>query len=368
MKIWKFWDWPMRVKVLLILVLSAAIPLGVAGYITLELAHIETVSHAKYVLRMWAEILQEQLDDFHRVHLDESWRLSGWQAFGDFAKDPEKQLDGQWDADVKKAFDTAEANYKRLYGAKSEHSFKCELLGVGLVDTNGKVIRGSGSLKKLDDDKKHENDGERFFDLNTFVNSYLRKCLQQNKATISDLYYPRGFEDKAVIAYAQPIVNKQDNKVAAAIVYWADARNFWSILRKFNRDKKLPTTRADTRKNDREAAYLSLIDEHGVRIAHSWGPEEMEFHPTGNVARDVLAQMKEEKHSVRRQIASTKPGDLRPNSSGPRREISTIIITKIRRSKARPYLLTGTTSVWPGASRPKRSDGRCFFRPLKRTC
>ncbi len=247
MKLLRFRDWPLRVKILVVLSISSTLPLVLAGLMGLRLARTATIDHAKRLLTAKANMVAMRLDDFHKRNQDEAKRLAHWDTFEKYARaHPTERR--QLEQKIQFAMKTNEKNYAHVYGAAP--------LGIGLLGPSGNIVTATDRVPS------------QTFDLERHVNRYLKEALL-GTATISVLYFASELDWKPTIAYAEP-VKKENGEVVGVVVLWASAQAFWDILHQCQEEL--------------EPGYVSLFDPSGVRIGHS-SKDEMRFHPAGDLSK-----------------------------------------------------------------------------------
>src|SRR6516225_4029133 len=79
MKLLRFRDWPLRVKVLVVLGIFSVLPLVIAGLMIRKAA----IRNADHALKLWADYVQDKLEDFHVANTSEARRLQTYPLFSD---------------------------------------------------------------------------------------------------------------------------------------------------------------------------------------------------------------------------------------------------------------------------------------------
>jgi signal transduction histidine kinase/ActR/RegA family two-component response regulator len=225
-----FGRWPLRRKMLGLLLLASALPLAVMAVIEARATSREVQQSALALLDARADQLRGDLDTFHTGLLRAAARLARLDEMAELvaAPAPKPQLLAVIKKDADAFLDTDE-----------------RILRVDVLDASGRSLVSTGAPLP-----RSSLDGR------SFVQAALR-----GGSTISEL--SMGGEDTASISYAQPV--RFGGKVGGAVVVTARASAFWSMVQSGN-------GRAG------EGSFSVVFDELGIRIAHSFNEEEL-FRP-----------------------------------------------------------------------------------------
>ncbi len=251
-----FQDWPLRRKVLAILLVASTLPLLLAIVIAcwnaLELAH-----HQQYKrLESHTDLVVMQLENFHARHVGAAEMLGTVRPAKQYASaSPKDRL--HLIASLDRPLRFIE---EFIAGVKHTQPGGLQL---AYLSPNGNVIRA----KQL---------GAAKVDLSRHINRFLREAVDTKQPTTSELYNAPELDSMTpTLAYAYPVLDDA-NDVALVAVIWADAGPVWRIL-------------ADHAAPD---GYLALFDQRGVRIGDTRGTQGL-FHPAGELEPQERAAMVE---------------------------------------------------------------------------
>jgi PAS domain S-box-containing protein len=232
----------------------------VAGLIASRAMVEEEIEKTKSILQARGDEVAALLDAFHRSYQTPVRRL---------ATLPEIIRYVQADEATRPILEEAvQVHFVRWQ--KSEPSFR----GLGILDRSGKVLMMKGTVSLPPD---------------LAGRAYLKKGLA-GRGVISEVrldpeadFRPGGkvsWKDlesyKPTISYLYP-VGGDDGKVAGLVGLWVDAAAMWAILKQ-QHEKAGP------------GSYISLFDQTGVRIGHSFNPT-LPFYAGGDVDADSVRTM-----------------------------------------------------------------------------
>ncbi len=232
-------DWPLRWKMLALLLCATALPLALTAAIEFNGARRAIHDSAVALLESRADQLGGELEEFNDSLARAVDRLSLLPSVGRFCQSPSDP------AEVRQILDAYLATDKRVSL-------------VYLFDTRGVAIAGT-ETKAI---------GEGFL-----YRRYLRDALHGRKV-ISDLFI--GVVDSLpLIAFAAPVL--QGGKIVGAAVIYSDAKAFWSLVSRGN-------GRAG------EGSFSVVLDRHGIAIAHS-SQSGFLLRPAGPLGDDEVREM-----------------------------------------------------------------------------
>ena len=232
-------DWPLRWKMLALLLCATALPLAVTAVIEFAGARRALRESAVALLEARADQLGGELEEFSDSFSRAALRLSQLPGIERFCQS---------------LVDPAESQaVLRAYVATDRR-----IASVFLFDARGVAIAGTDTRGL----------GQSFL-----YRSYLRETLEGRRVT-SDLFIG-SVEGRARIAFAAPVM--REGKVVGAAVLYADANAFWSLV-----------TRGTGRAG--EGSFSVVLDRHGIAIAHS-ARAELVLRPAGPLPADETREM-----------------------------------------------------------------------------
>ncbi|HWT85303.1 MAG TPA: HAMP domain-containing protein, partial [Myxococcales bacterium] len=234
----RFRDWPLRSKLLALLVAGSALPLAVTTLLESRsagaLIHKSTIA----LLAARADQLAENLDEFHASFRRANQRLAALPQIIRFCKVAPAERE-RFQQDLEATL----ADYART-------DARTHLLA--LLDPSGTVIASTASTVR---------------GRNYAFRRYFQSALA-GRATTSDLFLSvTEAGGIPTIAYAAPVRDGAQEGVACVAVIVARGEAFWEAV---------------TERNGSAGAgsYSVVYDEYGIRIAHSFKGAEL-FHPAG---------------------------------------------------------------------------------------
>ena len=234
----RFRDWPLRSKLLALLVAGSALPLAVTTLLESRsagaLIHQSTIA----LLAARADQLAENLDAFHASFRRADQRLAALPQMVRFCKLPP--------AERERILPDLEATL----AAYAQADARTHLLAI--FDPGGTVIASTASAVR---------------GRNYAFRRYFQNALA-GKATTSDLFLSvTEAGGVPTIAYAAPVRDGAQEAVACVAVIVARGEAFWDAVTERNGSAG-------------PGSYSVVYDEYGVRIAHSFKGAEL-FHPAG---------------------------------------------------------------------------------------
>src|ERR1700682_5340202 len=238
MSIRRFRDWPLRSKLLALLLSASALPLAVTTLLESRSAGALIRQSAVALLAAGADQLAEALDAFHGAFRRASQRLAALPQVGQFCSQPlAKREQGQ-------------TQFEETLAASAQADPRTHL--VAIFDSKGTIIASTNQAIR---------------GRNYAFRRYFQTALA-GKATISDLFISVS-EAGAIptIAYAAPVRRGAHETVVCVALIVARGEAFWDTVKERNGSAGA-------------GSYSVVYDEHGVRIAHSFKGSHL-FHPAG---------------------------------------------------------------------------------------
>ncbi|HYP81355.1 MAG TPA: ATP-binding protein [Steroidobacteraceae bacterium] len=232
----RFRDWPMRVKMTVLLVVASLLPLGVATWISIRNAHADQKSSAAALLAARADELVGRIDTFNLGYQRAVRRMALVPDMMDLLLAPPGE------AEKRKVV----ANGILSVWPATDPAVR----GVAVLDATGTVVVGTeaGLIGK-----------------NLAYRSFVRKALGGAEVT-SDVFVAEAEAGGVpTISFLAPMLGPQQ-QMAGVAVMWVQASALRDLLRMSN---GLAGT----------GSFGTLFDELGIRIAHSFA-DDLIFHPS----------------------------------------------------------------------------------------
>jgi signal transduction histidine kinase/CheY-like chemotaxis protein len=247
-----FRDWPVRGKLLALLLVASLLPAGIGAAVTLAHGRSMAEEEAAALLDARGDQLAAELDDFHREHLSAVQRLGWVPPMRQFVVAPPE------------ARPAAEGGALSACAALTDND--PDLRSVAFLGVDGRVLLSTRS----------EIQGK---DLS--FRRYVREGLK-GEPVISEMFISTSTsgEGRASIAYVAPAFRRPGD-LAGLLVMYVAAESFWRRVADFNE-------RAGS------GSYAMVVDEIGVRIAHGRHPE-LVFRPAGRLEPAVIDEMEAER-------------------------------------------------------------------------
>ena len=247
MTAFSFARWPLRRKMLALLLFASALPLLVTAVIEARDVRSQVRESSVALLQARADELRGELDDFHNGFLRAARRL---------ARYPE----------VKAALTAARSDRATRWAAveataRAYIETDGRIERVGILDDSGNVIVGPSTRPDRDEPlRRLALDAER----------------GPGSGVISEVYAgPAGSGEQSFISYAAAV--QDGGKSMGAVVITVRAAAFWSLVERGN-------GRAGP------GSFSVVYDELGIRIAHSFNQKEV-FHAGGNLDPMLIEQL-----------------------------------------------------------------------------
>ena len=245
----RFRDWPLRWKMIVLLVAASALPLAAAAVVGVRNASEQIRSDAAEVLVARAEQLAGTLDEFHRVYVTSATRLDEFpEVRGYLLADNDGREDRR--AQLRTVLEIHERTDPNIRG-------------LAVIDTQGTVLvsteAGLGGHT-------------------VSLRPHFQRALA-GQFGISDVYIsPPSTGSVPSIAYVAPV--SSDGNVIGMVAIYVRAAAFWKAIRAAN-------GRAG------EGSYMALLDRNGIRIGHS-ARVNLLFRPAARLDADTIDRFAEE--------------------------------------------------------------------------
>ena len=237
-------DLPLRFKLLFLILIVGVLPIVISTLLALRDSRDLVNESARALLESRAESLGARLDDFHASMQRAADQLAGSPDVGDFLRTPPAKRSG---AHVSASLAAWAAADKRLRG-------------VALFTTDGTVVATT------EPPLLHNNYGFR---------RYIQDAARGSTGS-SELYVSvPEVGNVPSIAYAAPV--RAGAAMVGIAVLFARGSTVWDLVQAANA-------------NAGDSSYAVLLDEHGIRIAHSIAPDSI-FHPAGRLPPDEIDRM-----------------------------------------------------------------------------
>lgn len=234
-----FMDWPLRAKMVVLLVLASVVPLGINTYINIERATERITKSTSDLLSARADHLADQLDVFNRGYQRLVDRVAHLPRIHDYYQARPENVDrlGSIADTVIGVWASGDPNIR----------------GVALIDLSGKVkLATEAPLIGMD----------------LSYQGHIREALR-GAPVVSNVYIAEPQVGNApTIAYLAPIF-LPDRKLVGVVAFWIRASALWDVMRASN-ELAGP------------GSFAVLFDHFGIRIGHT-SSDEIIFHPGGRV-------------------------------------------------------------------------------------
>jgi hypothetical protein len=234
-----FQHWPLRLKIVLLLFVSSALPLAIFGGIESHHAREDVLKNTAALLTARGDEVEGKLDAFNHLYLRSAERVARLPDVVRYVRAPTASREKMAPV-VRDVFDIwmkTDANVR----------------GYSLLDSTGTVVLSTeASLAGRNLSAYH----------------YVQQALQ-GIPVISDLHISDAETGSVpTIAYLVP-TKDQSGQIAGVIVAWVRASAFWSII-------------AEGNEKAGAKSFSVLFDHSGVRIGHSYN-KDIVFHPGGQL-------------------------------------------------------------------------------------
>jgi methyl-accepting chemotaxis protein len=231
--------WPLRLKIVLLLFVSSALPLAIVGYIEFSYARGEVLSTTTELLTARGDEVAGKLDTFLKLYRPVGERIAHLPEIIRYVDSPpaSRQKSAAATRGILELWQETDANIR----------------GLAILDATGTVILGTE---------------EPLIGRNLAYYKFVQEAIK-GTPTVSDLYVS-GVETGSTptIAYLTPIKDGR-RQVAGMISIWVRASAVWKVI-------------ADGNEKAGEKSFSVLFDHFGVRIAHSYS-QDIVFHPGGRL-------------------------------------------------------------------------------------
>jgi signal transduction histidine kinase/ActR/RegA family two-component response regulator len=234
-----FKNWPLRIKMAMLLVAASVVPLAIAAYIDIRQTEERMLAHTGALLAARGDQLRDAFDTFHQVYLHSVVKLARLPAMVEYlqsARDGEDRLKPALNA-ILAVHPASDAN----------------LRGAAVLDLSGRVKLATESA---------------LIGTSVANRSFFRDALR-GAGGVSDVYLA-GSEvgSTPTIAYLAP-VHGAGGKTIGFAVLWVRAASLWEIAKTVN---ELAGPRS----------FAVVFDRLGIRIAHTYS-DDIVFHPGGKL-------------------------------------------------------------------------------------
>ena len=252
---WRFRNWPLRGKMLALLLLASTAPVVIGALVVLRETRSRVRHQAVELLTAHADHLKAGLDGFHRRYKFMAAHL------GQLVALPVEATDN--------VGPPSRDEWRRAI--QSLMSSNPELRAALITDARGVILASS-------------QDGSEGLDLS--FRPYVKRALQGD-SYVSDVFVSLSGvgEQSPVIAYSNPVRNSQ-GVVVGTTVLAVRATALWALLRSIN-------DRAG------DGSFGVLLDRYGIRVGHGIR-DDLLFRPTGQLAPEEVATLVAEKRFDRR--------------------------------------------------------------------
>jgi len=251
----RFRDWPLRWKMIVLLVAASALPLAAAAVVGVHNASEQIRRDAAEVLIARAEQLAGEVDQFHRVYVTSVTRLGEFPEVRGFLL-----ADSDGRDDRRSQLRTVLEIHERT---------DPNIRGLAVIDAAGTVVMAT--------ERGLEGIPIRF-------RPHFQKALAGQLA-ISDVYVSLPLSGSTPsIAYVAPVVS--NGRVVGMVAIYVRAAALWKTIRAANGRAGI-------------GSYMVLLDRYGIRIGHS-ARANLLFKPTARLDGPTIDRLVEEERFVGR--------------------------------------------------------------------
>ncbi|MDQ2640240.1 MAG: ATP-binding protein [Pseudomonadota bacterium] len=247
----RFIDWPLRARIVALLVAASLVPLGIATWISVSNARDDLYQNTERLLQARAEMMARRIDALNDGHarIARLLAMSLPAAVAQLAGPPQET-------------------------ARTRDLLHAQLGGLSGVDRNIRAMALLDSAGRVLVSNEPSLEGQ---DLSRF--GFIGDALA-GEATISDVFLTSiGGEALATVAYVAPI-REPDTRVSGLAAVWVDAAYLGQVLRGMN-EKAGP------------GSIATVVDSHGIRIAHSSNPGAV-LHPIQGLPPEAIEELERE--------------------------------------------------------------------------
>jgi signal transduction histidine kinase/DNA-binding response OmpR family regulator len=228
----RFLDWPLRLKMAVLLVVASVLPLSVAAVVDTIEARQGLIADAGTLLGARCDQLMREMDTFNRGYVRAVAGIARLPAVLDFYQPAANRV--RFDAELAAVLDV-------------QPQTDPNIRGIAILDPTGSVVAAT-DRQLIGVDLSHYQ--------------HVRRALHGDNV-VSDVYMAGS---EPTIAYLAPVVGRDGRPLGAAVA-WVRAMALWQVARSSN-ELAGP------------GSFAELFDDQGIRIAHtySW---DIVFHPAG---------------------------------------------------------------------------------------
>ena len=233
-------SWSVRTRLLLLVLAVSTLPLVVTTLLGLRRTRQVFESQTIDLLRSRAEWLSAELEKFHTKYQGIVSRRVGLPQVLAYATHSETEVDRQLVNDFMSAALVSDP----------------ELRAINVLDATGQNVYSTDPSG---------------YGVNLGFRSYFKDAMK-GSCVVSDLFVSKLNANDPLIAYACPV--RSGGAPVGILAVYVRAAAFWNTVRAGN-------GRAGP------GSFSVLLDQHGVRIAHSFSEGEI-FHPAGRLSAEVV--------------------------------------------------------------------------------
>jgi signal transduction histidine kinase/ActR/RegA family two-component response regulator len=264
--LYRFRDWPLRLKMAMLVVLASLLPLGIGTWISINNAHAQMVTETASLLTARSEQLAGGIDTFIGANQRVVLRVARVPAALALlqAKPADRQRTGREVGQLLDVWPATDSNVR----------------GVAILDSTGTVVAGT-------------EDGLVGVDLR--YRSFVRQALG-GTGVISDIFIAEpAVQSVPTLAFLEPM-RASDGKIIGAAALWIRASVVAEAMKQSDA-------------NAGAGSFAILFDALGIRIAHSF-LEDIVFHPGITLAPATIDALVAERRfgaNTRRLLEDVRP-------------------------------------------------------------
>jgi PAS domain S-box-containing protein len=234
-----FMDWPLRLKLAVLLVVASIVPLGIATFIDIRGTRERLVANTANLLAARADHLADRIDTFHSGYEHSAGRISRLPNAAALCQARGADND-RLKSDLRAVLDVWPASDSNIRG-------------VAIVDLTGTVRAATE---------------DPLIGLDLSYHRYVQEA-RRGVAFTSDIYFAEPqVGGAATIAYVDPVLDADKQPVGFAVL-WVHANALWDVMKASN---ELAGSKS----------FAVLFDHQGIRIGHTYS-DEIVFHPGGQL-------------------------------------------------------------------------------------
>lgn len=237
-------NWPLRAKMVLLLVVASLVPLVVAAWNDIQDSRKRLVENTASLLAARADHVVAQLDTFHRGYQRSVRRIASLPHSSEFFRVGPDKIDRVKPV-LKIILDTFPSSDSNIRGTAI-----LDLSGIVKIATEEQLVGKDLSFRPY----MHE--------------------VMQGAEVISNIHFAEPEVGLApTIAYVAPVFSR-DHKMVGFAALWVRADAFWRVMKESN---ELAGPQS----------FAVMFDQQGIRIAHTYS-DDIVFHPGGRLAPAVV--------------------------------------------------------------------------------